>query len=339
MKAICVNPAASSSAETSMLLVDTTLPDPQPKDYDLLVRVEAVAVNPLDLKASRAKPSATGQARVLGWDAAGAVGSAVTRFKPGDAVFYAGSIVRPGCCSELHLVDERLVGHKPNRLSSAQAAALPLASLAAWEALFDRMLIPRAEPELRVAGTLLVIGGAGGVGSMAVQLAAKLTDLRVVATASRSESCEHCFKMGAADVISHAQPMKEQLLQLGIKQVEYVLCLTDPTSLMKFLSDVVAPFGKICCLVESSVDLPMNLLRAKSISFSWEGMFTRSLFQTQDMGEQHVILEEISRLVSDGILQSNLRMESGKIDAANLMQAYRLIEEGHMIGKLTFAGF
>ncbi len=340
MKAVVVNRLARSDAPAIPLFLDSELPEPDVKSHDLLVRVEAVAVNPIDLKMARAKPSPQSPERVLGWDVAGVVvgmGAEVTGFKLGDEVFYAGSVIRPGGCSALHAVDARLVGHKPKTLSFIQAAALPLCSLAAWEGLFDRMRVPKGP--LEQPATLLVLGGAGGVGSIALQLAAKLTDVRVVGTASRPESQLWCKEMGADDVVDHSQPLLPQLTSLGVPLIDFVLCITDPSPLMSQFADILAPQGHICALVDGSADLPMNLLRGKSITFSWEGMFTRSTFKTPDMSRQGDILNEISSLVDAGVLKTTLQVDLGAINAAHVMKAHSLIGSGRMIGKVAMRGF
>lgn len=340
MKAVVVNRLGHPDHSEIPVLIDNELPDADYKPDDLLIRIEAVAVNPIDLKMVRAKQAPQGPDRVLGWDAAGTVvgkGTHVTGFHIGQAVFYAGSVLRPGACSALHAVDARLVGHKPRTLSFVQAAALPLASLAAWEALFERMRLPRGK--LKQPATLLVIGGAGGVGSIALQLASKLTDVRVIATASRPESRSYCIAMGATNVIDHMQPLLPQLKAISAPMVDFLLCLTDPAPLMPQLAEILAPLGHICSLVESSADLPMNMLRSKSISFSWEGMFTRSTFKTFDMARQGQILSEVSALVDAGILESTLQLDLGIIKAKNVMQALQLIGNGRMIGKVGMSGF
>ena len=340
MKAVVVNRLARPELSDIPLLIDSELPEPEVKPNDLLVRVEAVAVNTIDLKMARAKQPPQSPDRVLGSDVAGTVvgmGADVTGFQLGDAVFYAGSVLRPGACSTQHAVDARLVGHKPSKLSFVQAAALPLSSLAAWEALFERMRLPRGP--LQQPTTLLVIGGAGGVGSMALQLASKLTEVRVIATASRPESQQFCIDMGATSVVDHSQPLFPQLKAMGVPVIDFVLCLTDPAPLMTQLADILAPQGHVCSLVEASVDLPMNLLRGKSITFSWEGMFTRSIFRTSDMARQGEILNEVAMLVDKGDLKTTLQVDLGAINAKNVMQAHQLIGTGRMIGKVAMGGF
>lgn len=340
MKAVVVNRLARPELCDIPLLIDSELPDPEFKSHDLLVRVEAVAVNPIDLKMARAKQTPQSPDRVLGWDVAGTVvgiGADVTGFQLGDEVFYAGSVMRPGACSALHAVDARLVGHKPTTLSFIQAAALPLTSLAAWEALFDRMRLPRGA--LQRPATLLVIGAAGGVGAMALQLASKLTEVRLIGTTSRPESQLYCLEMGATDVVDHSQPFLPQLKALGAPLIDFVLCLTDPAPLLPQLAEILAPHGHVCSLVEASADLPMNLLRGKSITFSWEGMFTRSMFRTSDMARQGEILNEVSSLVDAGVLKTTLQVDLGSINAHNVMQAHQLIGSGRMIGKVAMSGF
>ena len=340
MKAVVVNRLARPELPDIPLLIDSELPDPEFKPNDLLVRVEAVAVNPIDLKMARAKQPPQSPDRVLGWDVAGTVvgmGADVSGFHLGDAVFYAGSVVRPGACSALHAVDARLVGRKPSTLSFVQAAALPLSSLASWEALFERMRLPRRP--IQQPATLLVIGGAGGVGSMALQLASKLTEVRVIATASRPESQQYCRDMGATDVVDHSQPLLPQLKALGVPLVDFVLCLTDPAPLMPQLAEILAPYGHVCSLVEASADLSMNLLRGKSITFSWEGMFTRSMFRMPDMARQGEILNEVSALMDNNVFKTTLQVDLGSINAKNVMQAHQLIGSGRMIGKVVMGSF
>ena len=347
MKAIVVDPGGAVDASSGApALVNFELPAPAPLPNDLLVRIEAVAVNPIDLRMRRAKPAADGTPRVLGWDAAGvveAVGAAVTGFTPGDEVFYAGSIKRPGAFAELHCVDHRVAAHKPASLSFAESAALPVAGLTAWESLFERLRLVLREDAVAATtqhdGTLLVLGGAGGVGSMMIQFAASLTSNTVVATASRPESMQHCLDMGATHVINHGQPLLPQLKQIGIPQIDTVVCLTDPAKVFTQLAELIAPHGQICALVEASADLPMNLLRPKSIGFHWEGMFTRLLFSTPDVARHGGILSEVARLVDAGVLRTTLRVDSGALNAANLSAAMEQVGSGRMIGKLVLSGW
>ena len=321
-------------------LLDLDLPIPQPQGYDLLVSVQAVSVNPVDTKIRAPKDGVEDPPRVLGWDAAGvveSVGPDVTLFAPGDEVFYAGSITRPGTKSEFHLVDERNVGHKPTTLSFAEAAALPLTSITAWEALFDRMGIARDGASM--GKSLLVIGGAGGVGSIAIQIAKQVAGLEVIATASRDESRDWCLELGASHVVNHRTDIPAQLATIGFSQVDYVLCLNDTDGHWGTMTEVVAPQGHLCSIVETSAPVDLGPLMAKSASFSWELMFTRSMFGTPDMIEQHHLLNEVSRLVDSGEVRTTTGQVVGHIDAANLRKAHAQIESGRAIGKLVLEGW
>jgi NADPH2:quinone reductase len=320
-------------------LLDVELPDPQPQGHDLLVRVHAVSVNPVDTKVRSPKDKTESPPRVLGWDAAGvveAVGSGVTRFKKGDAVFYAGSITRAGCNSELHLVDERIVGHKPRSLSFAQAAALPLTALTAHEALFDRMSIDLGG---RHAGrSLLIINGAGGVGSIAIQLG-KLAGLRVIATASRPESQAWCRTMGADQVINHREDLAKQLQAAGTPEVDYILNTVNTAAYWTVMGDVIKPFGRMSSIVETKEPLDLGRLMRKSVSFSWELMFTRAIFQTPDMDEQHRILQQVAEWIDSGKLKTTLTETLSPICAAQLRAAHAKLESGTMVGKLVLEGW
>jgi zinc-binding alcohol dehydrogenase family protein len=335
MKAVVVSPEAFYQ-NFSTSLKDADVPMPVLAPRDLLIRVEAVSVNPIDLKMARAKPPAEGIPRVLGWDAAGvvsALGSEVLGFRVGDSVYYAGSVIRQGCFSEFQSVDERLVALAPKSLSSIEATAMPLSALAAWEALFERMQIPQQSGGDRI-DTLLVLGGAGGVGSMAIQLAAQLTNLYVIATASRAESKSQCLAMGAHSTIDHTAPLAPQLKALGRTKVNNVLCLSEPSAVLPELVQSLAPFAHVCSLVEATASLDINMLRAKSISFSWEGVFTRSIFNTPDMAEQGVILRKIAEFVDTGLLKSTLTQHLGPIDAKRLMKAHAYLKTQRTLGKI-----
>jgi NADPH2:quinone reductase len=318
-------------------LQDVDLPEPEPNERDLLVRVNAISVNPIDTKIRRSQNAGQQEPspRVLGWDAAGvveAVGSHVTFFQPGDEVFYAGSLNRPGANSEYHLVDERLVAKKPGAFNMAHAAALPLTALTAFEAFRHRMGISF---EGESAGlTILVIGGAGGVGSIAIQLA-KIAGLRVIATASRAESCSWCEKMGADEVIDHTQSIPEQLQQRNFPTVNYIFNTSNTDQHWPAMCEVIKPQGGICCIVDTTEAVDLNALKRKSVSFSWEFMFTRSMYQTPDMVEQHKLLTQISRWVEAGAIHSTLTETLSPIDAAHVRIAHARLESGHMIGKLV----
>ncbi|AOJ31655.1 zinc-binding alcohol dehydrogenase family protein [Burkholderia metallica] len=321
-------------------LLDVELPQPVPGPRDLLVKVEAISVNPVDTKVRAPKPQVEATPRVLGWDAAGtvvAVGADVTLFRPGDEVFYAGSITRPGANSEFHAVDERIVALKPRTLDFAAAAALPLTALTAWEALFDRL---RVSPQGADAGkSVLIIGGAGGVGSIAIQLAKTLGKLHVIATASRPASAEWVRGLGADTVVDHFGDLPAQLREAGYPEVDYVLIFNDTDRHFPAAAEVIRPQGGICTIVENDRPVPVELLKAKSAAFHWEFMFTRAMFETQDMIEQHRILGEVARLVDGGTLRTTVGEQLGTINAANVRRAHQLLEAGRAIGKLVLSGF
>ncbi len=320
-------------------LLDVELPDPVPGERDLLVRVHAVSVNPVDTKVRRGVAPPEGGLRVLGFDAAGiveAVGPRVTRFRPGDAVFYAGSRIRSGTNAELHCVDERIVGRKPATLDFAQAAAMPLTAITAWEALFDRLGLRLGAPH--DAGTLLITAGAGGVGSIAVQLARRLTGARVIATASRPESRAQALALGAHLVVDHSQPLSEALQAEGVKWVERIFSVSNTDAHFAELAKVVAPQGRIC-VIDDPAPIDVRLLKARCASLHWEAMFTRSTFETPDMIEQGRLLDEVSALVDAGTLRTTHASTLGRIDAATLREAHARVESGRTIGKVVLAGF
>lgn len=321
------------------VLTELELPMPEPGPRDLRVAVKAVSVNPVDVKRRRWEdPSESPLPRVLGYDAAGvvdAVGSEVTLFRPGDEVFYAGAMDRPGTNSEFHLVDERIVGPKPTSLSFAEAAALPLTSITAWEMLFDRMKVPRG---LRTpGGTLLVLNGAGGVGSMLIQLANRLTGLTVIASASRPETVEWVKKLGAKHVADHSKPIDEALRAIGFDGVDYIGAITSMPGSAPSLARALNPQGHITLI--DNFDDSIAPFKPKSITISWEMMFTRSLFQTADMDAQHRLLKEMSAMVDAGQLQTTLTHVEGPLTAANLRRAHERIETGKAIGKTVLEGF
>jgi zinc-binding alcohol dehydrogenase family protein len=336
MKAVAYRESLPISAPES--LVDVTLADPVPTGHDLLVEVHAVSVNPVDTKIRRNVAPGAGEAKVLGWDAAGvvrAVGDKVQLFKPGDRVMYAGSLLRPGTNSELHLVDERIVGPMPASLGFEEAAALPLTSITAWELLFDRLQVREGKDPI---GILLVIGGAGGVGSMLVQLARQLTGLTVIATASRPETREWVRELGAHHVIDHTQPLPQQLADIGIDEVEYVASLTHTDQHLPEIVEALAPQGKLG-LIDDPESFNLLLLKRKSISLHWEFMYTRSMFQTPDMIEQHELLTRVAELIDAGVLRTTLAENFGTINAENLRRAHALLESGKARGKIVLSGF
>ena len=321
-------------------LVDIDLPKPAPKDRDLLVRIEAISVNPVDTKVRAPKPQVEAQPKVLGYDAAGiveAVGDSVTLFQPSDAVYYAGDATRSGSNAEYQLVDERIVGHKPKTLDFALAATLPLTSITAWELLFHRM---RLDADGGDAGTsLLIIGGAGGVGSIAIQLAVR-AGLTVIATASRPETVAWCKRMGAQHVIDHRQPLKPQLAALGFAYADAIVNLADTDRYWETMGDLVAPQGRIGLIVEPKGPLSIgDQFKTKCVSIHWETMFGRSRFQTKDMIEQHRLLDRVAALVDGGELRTTHTETIGTINAANLRATHARLESGTTIGKLALAGW
>ncbi|MBY0341880.1 MAG: zinc-binding alcohol dehydrogenase family protein [Rhodocyclaceae bacterium] len=321
-------------------LLDLELPRPTPTGRDLLVEVQAVSVNPVDTKVRKAAAPEAGQVRVLGFDAVGIVretGPDASLFKVGDAVWYAGAIDRPGSNSEFQLVDERIVGLKPKSLAPADAVALPLTAITAWELLFDRLQIPRRDSG--APASLLVVGAAGGVGSILVQLARQLTGLTVIGTASRPESRDWVKQMGAHHVIDHRQPLAAQIAALDIPPVMYVASLTHTEQHYAQIVELLAPQGKLALIDDPAEIIDIRLLKRKSISLHWELMFTRSLFQTTDMIAQHALLNEVSALVDQGRIRSTAQQHLGAINATNLKQAHRMIESASSIGKIVLAGF
>jgi zinc-binding alcohol dehydrogenase family protein len=320
-------------------LLDVELPAPQPGPRDLLVRVMAISVNPVDTKIRRNVSPGAGEAKVLGWDVAGEVvevGAEVRQFRPGDKVFYAGAIDRAGANSELHVVDERIVGRMPGSLDFARAAALPLTAITAWELLFERLGVREGKGDERQS--LLVIGAAGGVGSILVQLARQLTGLTVIGTASRAETQQWVRELGAHHVIDHSQPLLPQLKALGHDQVSMVASLTHTDQHLDQLIEALAPQGKLA-LIDDPAQLDVVKLKRKSLSLHWEFMYTRSLFQTEDMVEQHRLLNRVSQLIDDGVLKTTVGEHFGRIDAANLRRAHALLESGKARGKIVLEGF
>jgi len=322
-------------------LFDTTLERPVAAGRDLLVAIKAIAVNPVDTKVRAPKDTVEKTPRVLGWDAAGiveAVGPEVTRFKPGDRVFYAGDITRPGTNAEFHLIDERIAGRLPDSISFETAAALPLTAITAWEALFDRLRVP-TPPHALPRKSILIIGGAGGVGSIAVQLAARIAGLEVITTASRPESIAWVKELGAHHVVDHFGDLPAQLAGIGFPTVDYVLILNDTDRHFPAATAVIAPQGTICTIVENKHALDVSPLKSKSAGFVWEFMFTRSMYQTEDMIEQGRLLEEIARLIESGQLRATGTEVLSPINAANLREAHARLEAGHVIGKLVLKDF
>lgn len=325
--------------DAATALVDFDLARPEPTGRDILVEVKAVSVNPVDTKIRASVKPETGQWKVLGWDAAGivtAVGPKATLFKPGDQVFYAGAINRSGTNAEYHLIDERIVGKKPESLDFSAAAALPLTSITAWEMLFDRLDVNRPVPG--AANAIVIIGGGGGVGSIAIQIARALTGLTIIATASRPETQEWVRALGAHHVIDHYKPLAEQVEALGLGQPAFVFSTTNTDEHLGEIIELIAPQGRLG-LIDDPKALDALTLKRKSISLHWELMFTRSLFSTADIDMQHALLTRVSELVDTREIKSTLNENFGVINAENLKRAHALIESGKSKGKIVLAGF
>lgn len=338
MRAVGFNTPQPITADTSLLDID--LPMPTAAGHDLLVEIKAISVNPVDAKVRASAPVEAGGHRILGYDAAGvvtAVGPEVTLFQPGDAVFYAGAIDRPGTNSEFHLVDERIVGRKPESLSFEQAAALPLTAITAYEAMLHRMKVQ--EPVPGAANAILIIGGAGGVGSIAIQLARELTDLTVIATASRPETQAWIQDLGAHHVIDHSQPLAPQVEALGLGSPAFVFSTTQTEQHLADILELIAPQGRFCLIDDPKDPMDLRPFKRKALSIHWELMFTRSLFQTADMIEQHKLLNHVAELVDAGRIRTTMAETYGTINAANLKRAHAMIESGRAKGKIVLSGF
>lgn len=321
-------------------LQDVELPQPVASGHDLLVRIEAISVNPVDTKVrQRAEPEA-GHYKVLGWDAVGvveAVGDSVSLFKVGDRVWYAGDLTRQGSNAEYQLVDERIVGKAPSSLSSAQAAALPLTSITAWELLFDRLSFDLSQSYQ--GSQLLIIGAAGGVGSILVQLAKQVKGLTVIGTASRPESEQWVKALGADYVINHRNPIHEELGKLGINEVSHVISLNQTDQHFDSIVEALKPQGKLALIDDPAEPLDIMQLKRKSLSLHWEFMYTRSMFTTDDMIEQHRLLNALADLIDQGVLKTTIGEHFGSINAENLKRAHAALETNTAIGKIILEGF
>ncbi len=316
-------------------LLDVELPDPKPAGRDLLVQVKAISVNPVDFKLRKRITPPEGQVNVLGYDASGVVvqtGPDASLFKAGDEVWYSGQNNRPGSNAELQLVDERIAGKKPASLTHPEAAALPLTAITAWEMLFDRLCL---NPAPATTGTLLVIGGAGGVGSVMIQLARQLTSLTVIGTASRPETQAWVKEMGAHHVIDHSKSLLDELKRVGIPQVQYIASLTQTSTHYKEIVEILAPQGKLCLIDDPDPILDINLLKRKSATICWEFMFTRTAFQTEDLARQGEILNELARLVDEKKVRTTMKENYGAVSAVNLKRAHAKLESGSTIGKIV----
>ena len=335
MKAVAYQKAGPITSPES--LVDIELDTPVAKGHDLLVRVQAISVNPVDTKI-RKNISAESGWKVLGWDAVGtveAIGDKVTQFRVGDVVWYAGALNRQGSNSELQLVDERIVGHKPKILGATEAAALPLTAITAWEMLFDRLQVPKTAP---ANTTILVIGGAGGVGSITIQLLKQLTNLTIITTASRPETKEWVEQLGADYVLDHREPLAPQIKQLGLNAPSYVFSTTQTDQHLSDIVELIAPQGHFG-LIDDPEQLDIKPFKSKSVSVQWEFMFTRSMFQTEDMQKQSDLLNEVSKLVDEGKIKTTVTEVLSPINAENLKRVHQQIESGTTKGKIVLQGF
>ena len=320
--------------------LDLSVPVPEVTGHDLLVEVRAISVNPVDTKQRLVEPKVENQPRILGFDASGIVkkvGPNCTLFAPGDPVFYAGDVTRPGSNSHYQLVDERIVGKKPTQATFAEAAAMPLTSLTAYEALFERLAISKNKLENK-GKSILIIAASGGVGSIATQLA-KQVGLTVIGTASRPETVKWTKDHGTDIVLNHHKPLQPQLKKYGYEQVSFILCLNNTDAYWETMANMIAPQGKICSIVENESPLELGKLKSKSATFVWEFMFTKAMYQTPDLLSQHDILTTISQLLDQGIIQTTLSETIHPISAATMRQAHRKIESGQMIGKLVLENY
>ena len=334
MKAIGFKTSLPIAEEESFIAFET--PKPIPGERDLVVKISAVSVNPVDFKIRQnsTKDTVLETPKIIGWDAVGiveAVGEKVSLFKVGDEVFYAGDITKPGSNAEYQVIDERIVGRKPKSLSLEESAVIPLTGLTAWEILFDRI---RINPEKDKGKSILIIGGAGGVGSIAIQLAKKVAGLTVIATASRPETIAWCKEQGADYVVDHRN-LIASVQEAGFQQVDFILDFVDTNSYWDTMVELIKPQGHIASITGSSDPVALNKLKNKSASFSWELMYTRSMYETDDMQEQHVILNKLADLLDQGILKSTLNVTLTGLTVANFKKAHELLESGKTIGKIA----
>ncbi|SUU04713.1 zinc-binding alcohol dehydrogenase family protein [Acinetobacter haemolyticus] len=336
MKAVAYQHAGAIASTDSLVSIE--IESPVARGHDLLVRVQAISVNPVDTKIRKNVSPESGQWKILGWDAVGiveAVGEKVSHFKIGDKVWYAGALNRQGSNSELQLVDERIVGHKPKSLNMIEAAALPLTAITAWEMLFDRLQTPKTAPKNT---TILVIGAAGGVGSITIQLLKQLTNLTVIGTASRTETRSWVEQLGADYVLDHRQPLAEQIKQLNLTAPKYVFSTTQTDQHLANIAELIAPQGHFG-LIDDPEQLDIKLFKSKSVSVHWEFMFTRSMYQTEDMIKQSELLNQVSQLVDDGRIKTTVSQVLSPINAENLITAHQQIESGSTKGKIVLHGF
>ena len=334
MKAIGFKTSLALTEPDSFIEFETEKPSPGKRE--LLVKISAISVNPVDFKVrqSSAKDAVLETPKIIGWDAVGiveAIGENVSLFKIGDEVYYAGDLTKQGSNAEYQVVDERIVGRKPKSLSVEDAAVIPLTGLTAWEILFDRI---RVNPEKDKGKTILIIGGAGGVGSIAIQLAKKVAGLTVIATASRPETIEWCKDQGADFVVNHKN-LIEEVRSIGFKQVDFIVDFVDVNQYWNTFVELIKPQGHIGSISDPVESVNLRQLKGKSVSFHWELMFTRSMFQTEDMQEQHTILNKIADLLDNGTLKTTLKETFIGLSAANFKKAHQILESGKTIGKIA----
>ena len=334
MKAIGFKTSLPIENPESFIEFEAVKPIPGP--HDLLVKIDAISVNPVDFKIRQnsAKDTVLETPKIIGWDAVGivqAVGQDVTLFEVGDPVYYAGDITKQGSNAEYQIIDERIVGRKPKSLSIEEAAVIPLTALTAWEFLFDRIRIMADKDKGK---TILIIGGAGGVGSIAIQLAKKIAGLTVIATASRPETIAWCKQQGADFVVDH-KDLVSSVRDAGFEYVDFILDFVDTNAYWDTMVELIKPQGHIASITGSSDPVALTKLKSKSVSFSWELMYTRSMYQTEDMVEQHNILNIVADLLEDGILKTTLNTTLNGFSAENLKKAHELLESGRTIGKIA----
>ncbi|MFD2939422.1 zinc-binding alcohol dehydrogenase family protein [Flavobacterium notoginsengisoli] len=326
----------SLSIEEKDSFIEFEIAKPIPGAHDLLVKIDAISVNPVDFKIrqSAAKDTVLEIPKIIGWDAVGivqAVGEKVTLFEVGDLVYYAGDITKQGSNAEYQIIDERIVGRKPKTLSIEESAVIPLTALTAWEILFDRI---RIDADKDKGKSILIIGGAGGVGSIAIQLAKKIAGLNVIATASRPETIDWCKQQGADFVVDH-KDLVASVREAGFENVDFILDFVDTNAYWDTMVELIKPQGHIASITGSAEPVVLNKLKSKSVSFSWELMYTRSMHQTEDMVEQHNILNIVADLLDDGILKTTLKETYNGLTAENLKKAHQLLESGKTIGKIA----
>lgn len=332
MRAIGFKESLAISEKNSFIEFETEKPTPE--GYDLLVKIAAISVNPIDFKIRQnaAKGTVLSLPKIIGWDAVGrveAVGCNTSKFRVGDEVYYAGDLTRSGCNAQYQLVDERIVGSKPKNLTDAEAAAIPLTGLTAWESLFDRI---KLDPDKDWGKSVLILAGAGGVGSLAIQFAKKVAGLKVIATASRPESVQWCKNLGADHVVNHYH-LKKEMKQIGYPEVDFILDFVDLNSYWKTMTEIIKPQGHIVSITGSSEPLNLYLLKTKSVSFSWELMYTRSMYNTSDIDKQHEILNEIAKLLESGMVKNTMTTTLKGFSVKNLKKAHQMQESGKAIGK------